>query len=637
MTINKNFVVKNGLEVNTDLIVANTNSGSVGIATSISLYTLHVNGGIGGTDIYISGVGTIPNISGTNLTYATGSLTNGTITNLSGTIGTITTINSTNGTISILSGSIGTITTLNSTDFTSTNIVGTSGTITNLSGTIGTIGNVQISSGIVTATSGIVTYYGDGQYLNLVDNPTTGIGIATESGLVGTGATILDLRGPGISTVTVASGIATINITGGGGGGGGAIGIVSTFPGTPASLDPAPTNGDLFFHIDYGRTFIYYDEVALGIGATAVWIDSAPFNQGGLYVNKYGDNMFAGLGVTVGSLSSPSVYFNGYTNSGLYSPAANEFGIIVSGTERLNVNAGGINITGVVTATTLNSTDANITGVVTATSFKGSAQVGVATGGTYIGLATQFNFVGTGVSVTHEYDATVGIATINLFVEPAVAGGSGQFNTGITSSVGFAVTSVMGTAYTATDTEVVHSIHITNIDGTNSADISGQLYSGEYSIAYTVPVPAGSSVELLKQPKVLNTGDTIQLQASADGDLHATISLEPKTGDTTYIGVGTDITSAATYTDLWVATADSVLQGVLLSNDDGDADVKANVVWTDGADNIVGYYTYEMTIPADATVEVLEQPKFLPSGYKVRVSANQANRLEAILSARTIA
>ena len=603
MSVQKSFVVKNGLEVNSSLIFADATINSVGIATTIADYTLHVNGGIGATDLYVSGVATASAFygDGSNLTFSGPLSLTGLVVSGVSTLGVTTATDLTLQNLYV--SGIGTI--FNS-------------SITNLTGTAATIGAVQISSGIVTASSGIVTYYGDGQYLQ---NILSGVGVATESGLVGTGATILDFRGAGISTVTVASGIATINITGGGGGGG-AIGIGSTFPGTPASLDPSPTNGDLFFHIDYGRTFIYYDEVALGIGATAVWIDSAPFNQGGLYVNKYGDNMFAGLGVTIGTLTNPSVYFNGYTNSGFYSPSANEFGVVVLGTERLNVNAGGI----------------NVIGVVTATSFKGSAQVGVATGGTYIGLTTQFNFVGSGVSVTHEYDATAGITTVNLFVEAAAGGGgSGQFNTGITSSLGYAVTDSMATAYTAADTVVVHSIHVTNIDGTNSADISGQLYAGQYSIAYTVPVPAGSSVELLKQPKVLNTGETIQLQASVNGDLHATISLEPKTGDTTYIGVGTDITSAATYTDLWVATADSVLQGVLLSNDDGAADVKANVVWTDGADNIVGYYTYEMVIPADATVEVLEQPKFLPSGYKVRVSANQANRLEAILSARTIA
>jgi len=291
---------------------------------------------------------------------------------------------------------------------------------------------------------------------------------------------------------------------------------------------------------------------------------------------------------------------------------------------------------GNINATNVNATNVNATGIITATSFKGSAQVGISTGGTYIGLATQFDIVGSGIAITHSYDAVAGITTITFTSSGGGGGGSGQFNTGITSAVGYAITTTMSPAYTASDTVIIHSIHVTNIDGVNSADVSGQLY-GEYSIAYTVPVPPGSSVELLKQPKVLNTGDVLDLQASADNDLHATITLEPKLGDLTYIGVGTDITSAATYTDLWVATSDAVIQGILLSNDDGSADVKANVVWTDAGNNIVGYYAYELTVPADATVEILEQPKFLPNGYKVKVQGNQANRLEAILSARTIA
>jgi hypothetical protein len=218
-------------------------------------------------------------------------------------------------------------------------------------------------------------------------------------------------------------------------------------------------------------------------------------------------------------------------------------------------------------------------------------------------------------------------------------GGGGDFNIGITSVTGYEVTASMATAYTAPATAgryIIKSIHVTNIDGENSADISGQMYAGALSIANTIPVPPGSSVELLKQPKVLSDGETLQLQASAASDLHATITVEPKVGDTTYVGVGTDITSAATYTDLWTATGDAVLQSVLLANDDGTADVKARVVWTDGSDTIQGYYAFDMTIPADATVEVLEQPKFLPSGFKVRVYANQADRLEAILAAKTI-
>lgn len=280
----------------------------------------------------------------------------------------------------------------------------------------------------------------------------------------------------------------------------------------------------------------------------------------------------------------------------------------------------------------LDLTGCNITsaGIITAT---GGFNLGISSAGTSItsGPITTLNFVGTGN--TFAVDGTT--VDISISGGGGGGGGSGQFNTGISSAIGYPVTTSMATAYTATDAVVVHSVHITNIDGTSSADISGQMYAGAYSIAHTVPVPAGSSVEMLKQPKVLNTGETLQLQASATGDLHATISLEPQTGSSAFIGVGTDITAATTYTDLYTATADTVLQGILLANDDGTNDVKATVVWTDSGNTIVGYFAYEMVIPADATVEILEQPKFLPSGYKVRVQANQADRLEAILSAKT--
>jgi hypothetical protein len=273
MAINKNFVVKNGFEVSTDLILANADTRKVGIGTTNPQYKLDVAGGIGVTDAYVSGIGTFANelnvgLDGTVLTVLgignsigvgtalpaflldvrspvstgqtalyvqgdvriTGDLVveddlvldevttrnitvsnQATTLNLSATgIGTITTLNSTSGTITNLTGTSGTITTLNSTSGTITNLTGTSGTITtfnstngtitNLTGTAATIGTVQISSGIITATSGIVTYYGDGQYLDLTNNPSTGIGIGTIGGVVGYGITFLDLKGAGVST-----------------------------------------------------------------------------------------------------------------------------------------------------------------------------------------------------------------------------------------------------------------------------------------------------------------------------------------------------------------------------------------------------------------------------------------------------
>jgi hypothetical protein len=239
--------------------------------------------------------------------------------------------------------------------------------------------------------------------------------------------------------------------------------------------------------------------------------------------------------------------------------------------------------------------------------------------------------------------STVDSTTVDTLKAAGLGGGgSGQFNTAISSATGYAITTSMATAFTAPVTAglryVVYSIHITNI-GAVSADVSGQFSGTTYpsiSFADTVPVPVGSSVELLKKPKVLQPSDLIQLQASVTTTLHATIIIEP-ISETKLFGAGIDLTTGGAYTTLHTATANSVIESVLLSNDDAGAlDVKASVVWTDAADAIQGYFTFDLIVPNDATIEVLEQPKFLPSGFKVRVLANQADRLEAIIAGKTV-
>jgi hypothetical protein len=65
MAIDKNFVIKNGLEVNTNVLVAAADEKQVGIGTTRPYYKLHVGGGegsrggIGATDLTISGIATI--------------------------------------------------------------------------------------------------------------------------------------------------------------------------------------------------------------------------------------------------------------------------------------------------------------------------------------------------------------------------------------------------------------------------------------------------------------------------------------------------------------------------------------------------------------------------------------------------
>lgn len=59
MAVNKNFVVKNGLEVATDVILANATSKNVGIGSTQPTFTLDVRGGIGATDVSVTGFTTL--------------------------------------------------------------------------------------------------------------------------------------------------------------------------------------------------------------------------------------------------------------------------------------------------------------------------------------------------------------------------------------------------------------------------------------------------------------------------------------------------------------------------------------------------------------------------------------------------
>jgi hypothetical protein len=63
MAVQKNFVVKNGIEVNNNLIFGDTGSNKVGIATTNPGNTLHVNGGIGATSLNVTGISTVNNLT----------------------------------------------------------------------------------------------------------------------------------------------------------------------------------------------------------------------------------------------------------------------------------------------------------------------------------------------------------------------------------------------------------------------------------------------------------------------------------------------------------------------------------------------------------------------------------------------
>ena len=78
----------------------------------------------------------------------------------------------------------------------------------------------------------------------------------------------------------------------------------------------------------------------------------------------------------------------------------------------------------------------------------------------------------------------------------------------------------------------INSIIVSNIDGTNSADVTVYFYdstaTARYQIASTVAVPADSTLVVIGKdsPIYLEESDQIEAGASATGDLQIIISYE---------------------------------------------------------------------------------------------------------------
>ena len=224
MGIAKNFVVKNGLEVNSNLIVADADSGKVGIASTGPRTTLDVRGGIACTDLNVTGVATIA-----TLEAVTGIITNGHFGNVK--IAGITTLGVVSPSdvraVNVNASGVGT--------FAVGVVSSLNGDNINYSG-VGSIAGFLFSGGIVTSTAlgaGIVTYFGDGGNLSNLPGASPGgsnlqVQFNAESGGVGvftghTGltynyqtlaATSLNVStGATFATVNVGTGI-TLNDTG---------------------------------------------------------------------------------------------------------------------------------------------------------------------------------------------------------------------------------------------------------------------------------------------------------------------------------------------------------------------------------------------------------------------------------------
>lgn len=250
-------------------------------------------------------------------------------------------------------------------------------------------------------------------------------------------------------------------------------------------------------------------------------------------------------------------------------------------------------------------------------------------------------------------------------------GGSGAFNTGVTTSIYVSVTSGIGTnsvttndifsgpgiAYSFPSTSglkyVIESIQITNKSNSNLYLSGRHDFNGGQNtpIANRIIVPYQGSLELLEQPRVANPSDIIRLQALTgigtaetghDGGLDTFIVISQKT-DTDFIGIGTIVTS----TDQEIFTSvtnPSVIQSISLINYNMNIDVDVSVsVFKGGTVGGIattgvrqGYLVYNLTVPKNSNIEICEKTKYLSPGDSILITSNPANSVGIIVAGKYI-
>ena len=72
-----------------------------------------------------------------------------------------------------------------------------------------------------------------------------------------------------------------------------------------------------------------------------IWDGTAWRTEDGEFVNVSGDTMTGALGIIAGSAATPSVFFSGDTNTGIYSPGADTLAFVEGGTEAMRIDSSG--------------------------------------------------------------------------------------------------------------------------------------------------------------------------------------------------------------------------------------------------------------------------------------------------------
>jgi len=214
--------------------------------------------------------------------------------------------------------------------------------------------------------------------------------------------------------------------------------------------------------------------------------------------------------------------------------------------------------------------------------------------------------------------------------------GFGLFNTEIDQKQSYTCTNTLASALTFSGVDqkfLVRSILLTNTSGSDetfSASVFFDSDSSEIVIANQIPLNSGSTIELIKKPKVFESGDEIKLVASSNTAVDAYITYQSDSS-LNYFGEGVKLTTADN-TDVFVASSgDAVLESIHVANIIG-APVDIDIFIAESNGTPISYIAKNYVIPANAVIELNEQPKLLDSGQKIIAKAPAGNIFTILVS-----
>lgn len=316
----------------------------------------------------------------------------------------------------------------------------------------------------------------------------------------------------------------------------------------------------------------------------------------------------------------------------------------------LRVNGNSL-ITGISTISNLTITPVGVGATIGGRNveYYGSFNIGIQSAGLNIttGVVTALNFIGAGNTFT--YNAST--KTVNISIAGGGGGGGyGSFNPGITTNTSATLTAIGGDILTLPSTVgsryIIHSINASNIAiGNTEVNVIGafDISGGERSyFAYNIPIPTGTSVELLKQPQVLSPSDKIVMRATdytragIETAVQVHISYQTVTNTNLFrVGLGTVSIATTSATNVYTSTTyPSVIQSIRLTNRTDTGSYPASVTIVSGVTTT--YLVDDLIVPKYGSVEILDAPKSLAINDRIQIILDQARSVDVQVSGISI-